>query len=205
MAEIDNKKSLMRLRNFLGFMGMILPFVALLGGFLVQDKSERWWYSISATYHITPALAVILGSCAFFFLCYRSYDKIDTMVNSLSGAFALGVVLFPCADCAVSQKIGFFQLDKSVSNIIHCSCALLLFVSLGANILFLFSKGKSEKRNIIYRLSGHAMFIIMLTWGVGKIISLWPDWATIIFETVLLLIFGFAWLVKGRAILRGLD
>lgn len=52
-----------RIRNLCGFLGMILPWVALLSGFLVKlsgnNITNDWWYSISATYYISPALAVI--------------------------------------------------------------------------------------------------------------------------------------------------
>ena len=85
-------------RNVLGTLGMLLPVISIIGGLFVRNKPVSWWYSISVTYYITPALPVILGACAIFMLCYRSYNTIDTVVNVLSGLFALMVVLFPCAN-----------------------------------------------------------------------------------------------------------
>ncbi len=68
-------------RNVLGALGMLLPVFSILGGLFVKDKPESWWYSISVTYYITPALTIILGACAIFLLCYRSYETIDTIIN----------------------------------------------------------------------------------------------------------------------------
>ena len=72
-------------RNVLGALGMLLPVISIIGGLFVKNKPESWWYSISVTYYITPALPIILGACAIFLLCYRSYEKIDTIINVLSG------------------------------------------------------------------------------------------------------------------------
>ena len=53
-------------RNVLGALGMLLPVFSILGGLFVRNKPESWWYSISVTYYITPALPIILGSCGIF-------------------------------------------------------------------------------------------------------------------------------------------
>ena len=70
-------------RNVLGGLGMLLPVFSIIGGLFVKNKPVDWWYSISVTYYITPALPIILGACAIFLLCYRSYEKIDTIINDI--------------------------------------------------------------------------------------------------------------------------
>ena len=171
-------------RNVLGGLGMLLPVFSILGGLFVRNKPESWWYSISVTYYITPALPIILGSCGIFLLCYRSYEKIDTIINVLSGIFAFGVVLFPCENPYGIEYVGFFQIPVGVSNVIHCASAMLLFALLAFNIGWLFTRGQNELNNKIYKVCSWAMIVIMAL--------------TVIVEAVLLLIFGFAWLVKGR-------
>lgn len=196
-------------RNVLGLLGMLLPFISLLGGAFVKDKPASWWYSISVTYYITPALTLILGSCSIFFLCYRSYDKIDTVINSLSGIFALGVVLFPCANPYGIEYTGFFQIPTKVSDVIHTVSAILLFLFLAYNIGFLFTKGRSKKRNIIYKTCSIIMIVVMVIFAFVMIaknfIPAIPEWIVFVVEVILLFAFGFAWLVKGRAILKNLD
>lgn len=189
-------------RNVLGALGMLLPVFSIIGGLFVRNKPESWWYSISVTYYITPALPVILGACAIFLLCYRSYEKIDTIINVLSGIFAFGVVLFPCENPYGIEYVGYFQIPVGVSNVIHCACAMLLFASLAYNIGWLFTRGNNELNNRIYRICSWGMIGIMAVFVILSIARVCgagiPEYLTMIVEALLLLIFGFAWLVKGR-------
>ena len=189
-------------RNVLGALGMLLPFISMFGGLFVRNKPASWWYSISVTYYITPALAIILGACAIFLLCYRSYNTIDTVINVISGILAMGVVLFPCDNPYGYDHVGFFQLPVFVSNIIHSCCAMLLFGFLAYNIGWLFTKGKNEVNNRIYRFCARAMICVMSVFAIIIVLGAfgvkYPKWIVMIVEAVLLLLFGFAWLVKGK-------
>ena len=189
-------------RNVLGGLGMLLPVFSILGGFFVRNKPESWWYSISVTYYITPALPIILGACAIFLLCYRSYEKIDTIINVLSGIFAFGVVLFPCTNPYGIEYVGYFQLPVGLSNVIHSASAMLLFALLAYNIGWLFTRGQNELNNKIYKVCAWAMIAIMALFVIILIVKAFginlPGYITMIVEAVLLLLFGFAWLVKGR-------
>ena len=189
-------------RNVLGGLGMLLPVISIIGGLFVRNKPESWWYSISVTYYITPALPIILGSCGIFLLCYRSYEKIDTIINVLSGIFAFGVVLFPCANPYGIEYVGYFQIPVRVSNVIHCASAMLLFALLAFNIGWLFTRGKNELNNKIYKVCAWSMIVIMVLFVILTIVRMCgvniPGFLTMIVEAVLLLIFGFAWLVKGQ-------
>ena len=189
-------------RNVLGGLGMLLPVFSILGGLFVRNKPESWWYSISVTYYITPALPIILGSCGIFLLCYRSYETIDTIINVLSGIFAFGVVLFPCANPYGIEYVGYFQIPVGVSNVIHSASAMLLFALLSYNIGWLFTKGHNELNNKIYKVCAWAMICIMAVFVILSIVRACgvniPGFLTMIVEAFLLLIFGFAWLVKGR-------
>ena len=189
-------------RNVLGGLGMLLPVISIIGGLFVRNKPESWWYSISVTYYITPALPIILGSCGIFLLCYRSYEKIDTIINVLSGIFAFGVVLFPCANPYGIEYVGYFQIPVRVSNVIHCASAMLLFALLAFNIGWVFTRGKNELNNKIYKVCAWSMIVIMVLFVILTIVRMCgvniPGFLTMIVEAVLLLIFGFAWLVKGQ-------
>ena len=189
-------------RNVLGALGMMLPVFSIIGGLFVRNKPESWWYSISVTYYITPALPIILGACGIFLLCYRSYEKIDTIINVLSGIFAFGVVIFPCENPYGIEYVGYFQIPVGISAIIHAVCAMLLFALLAYNIGWLFTRGNNELNNKIYRICSYAMIAIMSVFFITVIAGLfgfnYPKWIVMIVEAVLLLLFGFAWLVKGR-------
>lgn len=196
-------------RNVLGGLGMLLSVFSILGGLFVRNKPESWWYSISVTYYITPALPIILGACGIFLLCYRSYEKIDTIINVLSGIFAFGVVLFPCENPYGIEYVGYFQLPVAVSNVIHSASAMLLFALLAYNIGWLFTRGQNQLNNKIYKICAWTMICIMALFVILSIVRACgvniPGYLTMIVEAVLLLIFGFAWLVKGGLFKFGRD
>ena len=205
---IEKVRSSLLHRNVLGLLGMLLPFISMFSGLFVRNKVPGWWWSISATYYISPALSIILGASAIFLICYRSYDTIDTVINIISGIFAMGVVLFPCKGPYDYPYVGFFQLPVDVSNVIHSICALLLFVFLSYNIGWLFTRGSNVKKNKIYKFCSYAMIVILSIFLLLKIVGFFglpiPGWIVMIAEALLLLFFGFAWLVKGKFVLRNL-
>ena len=205
---IEKVRSSLLHRNVLGLLGMLLPFISMFSGLFVRNKVPGWWWSISATYYISPALSIILGASAIFLICYRSYDTIDTVINIISGIFAMGVVLFPCKGPYDYPYVGFFQLPVDVSNVIHSICALLLFVFLSYNIGWLFTRGSNEKKNKIYKFCSYAMIVILAIFLFLKILGFFglpiPGWIVMIAEAFLLLFFGFAWLVKGQFVLKNL-
>lgn len=200
---------LKRIRNIIGFLGMILPWVALLGTFLVSktvDLQPCFWdnLSISATYYLTPALTGILTTAAVVLMCYDSYEPLDDIVTTLSGMCGLLIVLFPCNCCISSEKVGLFQLPANVSHIIHSVSAVCFFLLLAYNSLFLFTKTKKGKeneqtgqkkiRNIIYRVCGIGMLAALILMPLP--IKFYAK--TFIVETIALTFFGISWLVKGQ-------
>ena len=205
---IEKVRSSLLHRNVLGLLGMLLPFISMFSGLFVRNRVPGWWWSISATYYISPALSIILGASAIFLICYRSYDTIDTVINIISGIFAMGVVLFPCKGPYDYPYVGFFQLPVDVSNVIHSICALLLFVFLSYNIGWLFTRGSNVKKNKIYKFCSYAMIVILSIFLLLKILGFFglpiPGWIVMIAEALLLLFFGFAWLVKGQFVLKNL-
>ena len=205
---IEKVRSSLLHRNVLGLLGMMLPFISIFSGLFVRNKVHGWWWSISATYYISPALSIILGASAIFLICYRSYDTIDTVINIISGIFAMGVVLFPCKGPYDYPYVGFFQLPVDVSNIIHSICALLLFIFLSYNIGWLFTRGSNVKKNKIYKFCSYSMIVILSIFLLLKIVGFFglpiPGWIVMIAEALLLLFFGFAWLVKGQFVLKNL-
>jgi hypothetical protein len=201
---------LKRIRNFAGFLGMILPWIALIGAAIISKSKpdiipEDFWatLSISATYYLTPALAGILTTAAIVLMCYKGYDRKDELVTTISGIFGLMIVIFPC-DCSVAQKVsgnivGFFQLPINISNIIHTAAAVIFFLLLAINSMFLFTLGESNTRqkhirNFIYKVCGIGMF------GTLFVLILPIDFPAKIFvvEAIALTFFGVSWLVKGQ-------
>lgn len=193
-----------RVRNLVGFLGMILPWLSLIGAGIVAKTvgvPDDFWrtLSISATYYITPFLTGILTAAAIVLMCYDGYDWRDNVVTTISGVFGIMIVLFPCNCTVATDYVGAFQLPVKISNLIHCFSACAFFILLSINSLFLFTLGESgtkmkKIRNIIYRVCG----IGMLSALILMILPINFFAKTFIVEAIALTFFGISWLVKGQ-------
>lgn len=192
-----------RIRNICGLLGGVLPFIAIASVLLISDRPEGSLNSISATYYLSPALTGILTAAAIVLMTYDGYEWIDNLVTTISGIFGIGIVLFPCSVDFMCGAVGFFQLDKSISNTIHCVCAVLFFILLAINSLFLFTKtddilcmtNEKKIRNKIYIICGIGMIITMVIYTVLRNFIGGP--LLMITEILLLFFFCFSWLTKG--------
>lgn len=195
-----------RIRNYAGLLGALLPWISLIGALIVDAVTplgNGFWndLSISATYYVTPALVGILTTASVVLMCYDGYDFQDNLVTTLSGVFGIMIVIFPCKCSIAPVNTGFFQLPKDVSNIVHCTAAVIFFCLLAYNALFLFTKHeevptKQKKiRNIIYRVCGIGMLAAMVLMPLPISFHAKTWWV----EMIALTFFGISWLVKGNA------
>ena len=193
---------LRRIRNYCGFLGMILPWLALLGTFLASlNGADVSWrnLSISATYFYTPALAAVLTAASIVLITYDGYKLIDNIITTAAGFFGLLIVLFPCSGI-IDGNVGYFQIPVDISNLIHCVAAGVFFALLAFNNLFLFTLGednptKQKKiRNIIYRICGIGMLASFVLMVLPHFFA-----QAFIVEAIALTFFGISWLIKGQA------
>ena len=200
MKSIDT----VRLRKTCGWLGMLLPIIVLALCLIFQCVPGHVFPdSISQTYYFEPTVTpfmIILGSASILLMCYKGYEKIDDVINTLTGIAGLGICLFPCVTTS-DVIVGTFQLDKSISGWIHNISAILFFVLLAYNVLFLFTKSngnitKNKRiRNIIYRVCGIGMVIALVAIVFVSIFNIWAGtWAV---EAVALFFFGIAFLTKA--------
>ena len=192
-----------RLRCFVGWLGMALPWIVLI---LSLAFGYGFPDSISATYFRSTCIApfmIILGAAGILLLTYNGYDKVDDILNTFAGIFGLGVCLFPCSATS-SPYIGTFNLPASLSNTLHMISAILFFGILAYNSLFQFTKGSPEptenkkKRNIIFRVCGIGMiasFVLLPLATYGIIVIPHVIW---VIEAIALMFFGISWLTKAN-------
>lgn len=205
-SEQIGNRSYRKIRNQCGILGMLLPWFALFSAGIAQHPGPDWWWSISATYYQSPALVAVLVPACLVLFNYIGYDPLDRIITNLSALFGLGIVLFPCKVGWIPDgtPVGFFQLPIQISNCFHLACAGLFFFLIAFNSLFLFTKSKEgveptpQKlvRNRIYRICGITTLILLALMGPA-ILGIIPCYFQMIFEILLLTVFGFAWLVKG--------
>ena len=212
MANRSTKeeKMYLRIRNLVGILGVILPWLALFSAGIADHPNEicrqQWWWSISATYYLSPALVGVLVPACIVLISYIGYDWTDNLITTLSGLFGLGIVLFPCSVrwLEPGTPVGFFQLPMEASQIIHTVCACLFFLCIALNSLCQFTKhgavmtDRKILRNKIYRVCGFGMLGLMALFAVAKLLGA-PGWTVMVIEIILLLLYGTAWLVKGEA------
>jgi hypothetical protein len=196
----------LRIRNLCGLLGIILPWLALFSAGIADHPSEDWWWSLSATYYLSPALVGVLVPACIVLISYIGYDSLDNLITSLAGTFGLGIVLFPCKVSWIAEgtPVGFFQLPVETSHVIHVVCSALFFITIAVNSIFQFTRSKGvitdrkRIRNIIYRVCGYGMLALMAVLAIMRLLKA-PGYFAMIIEIVLLLLFGIAWLVKGEA------
>ena len=195
----------LRIRNLCGLLGILLPWIALFSAGIKLGKPDAWWWSISATYYQSDALVGILVPASIVLMSYIGYDRRDNIINTLTGLFGLGIVLFPCKVDWIpdGSPVGFFQLPIEFSHIVHTGCALLFFLCAAINTICQFTRHgdtmteQKRVRNVIYRICGWGMIGLEAALVAANLLGA-PGWSVMVVEIILLHLFGFAWLVKGE-------
>lgn len=212
--------SYLSLRRLIGILGILLPFICVLGGLLFSDVPIG--SSISYYYHtnMRDFFVGILVGISLFLMTYKGYHKIDNIVTSIIGFLGLGVSAFPSRySIASTEPLGIFQITPTISNKIHLICAFTFFFLLAINSIFLFTlterknmpKTRNKKiRNYIYISCGIVILISLAILLIRSLVGAGAEDSRILlfYETIMLVAFGISWLVKGRtfeSIKYGLD
>ncbi len=227
----DKNKSLIisyfSLRNLIGWLGMFLPIICLIGGYVFPNHLEVMKPSISDYYHsnMKDFLVGILIAVSVFLITYKGSTKIENYVTNVIGAAGAGIALFPCLDNTAPLKlVGIFQVTPGFSNTTHFICAGAFFLLLSFNSLYFFADDIESKddadevkfgidikatRNKIYKWCGRVIFYSIIVLAVIKFIVI--KWfiepqkiddlkIVFIFEFIMLWAFGISWLVKGKTL-----
>ena len=202
------KQQILNHRRAIGILGALLPFLCLIIGSIRNNDYSEWYKTMSATYY-TNASDIFVGvlfATGIFLICYEGYDWRDKIVNRICGISALGIAIFPNGATDL-LFVGTFQMCVKSSLILHCIFAGIFFATLAINILWLFTKSNSKQtknkriRNIIYNVCGYGIFFFLLMLGVYVIYPFWEHLGYFS-ETMMLLLFATAWLIKGETIYK---
>lgn len=193
-AQIHSYHSL---RKAVGWIGILLPFVLVLGH-LIIFRGDRPLNNMSVYYHTGMRDLFVGAICAIalFLFFYRGYDRWDDISANIAGFFALGVAFFPTV------------VDGSWdwAAWVHFISAACFFVILALTSIFLFTRGEDhpsemkQRRNQIYRVCGTVMLVSLAS---IEVFFLFFDGINsdsgfvLIAETVTLVAFGVSWLTKG--------
>lgn len=208
LSEIEIK-SMLSQRRILGILCILLAPCSLLFGLIGAKYNESYWYtSISSTYYANSKIVMIglLFATSVFFFSYKGYDIKDRICSLIEAISAMGIIIFPNGDTQLREVTGLFCLPLHTSGIIHSTCAAVLFISFGINILCLFTIGdktnpKKRQRNVVYYICGALILLGVLSQFLYIVFRHdTHSVITMINEFVMLVAFGFAYLVKSEAI-----
>jgi hypothetical protein len=205
--------SYLQLRRIVGFVGLLLPFVLGLGMW-AQGQAEVG-NSISI-YYYTDLRNLFVGSlCTIgvFLIACKGYDRRDEIAGYLAGFCAIGVGL-----CHTAPDGCPIPLTTQILSVFHHVFAAVLFLTLAYFCLFLFREtdpggqptAQKLQRNVVYLVCGIAILgsilaivMVSLLNHVDLFVCQYPNPIRIFwFESVAVVSFGVAWLVKGETILK---
>lgn len=215
--------SYLTMRRALGFLGLFLPLILLIGGWgtegCLRDSISSFYYSESIFLH--DLFVVVLCTMGVFLVCYKGYEKeedeciSDNLVASVAGFSIIFVAMFPMVS---------WSLDAGtlVRFILHYGSAGLFFSAVAFMSFYKFTRSNPDTtggntkesarkkcRNKVYRACAIAiaifiLILIPLKWLLEKLLAYdldslnWVFW----FESLAVWAFAISWLVKGEVLMR---
>jgi hypothetical protein len=192
--------SFMTLRKSLGFLGISLVPVLILGSFLL-DHTREVQVSASAYYYTSMrnGLVGIVCAMSLFLLSYHGNERRDSIASKLAGFFALGIAFLPTSE----------SNDKSdIVSTLHYVTSGIFFAILSYMSIFLFTRSKGikttekKRRNKVYRCCGIVMALSVALIPLSSIPAVYDlvikYKPTLLLEGLALTAFGFSWLTKGE-------
>jgi len=212
----DVVRAYYRIRRMLGWLGLSLPLVLIVGGVLSKGAVEP---SISDYYHtlMRDAFVGVLTAIGLFLIAYPGHDPergervSDDLITTVAGIAAFGVAYFPNEVRTNANLLGSITqqvLGYKLAAGAHYTSAIIFLSALAAMCLKKFARTRQPLRRRIYRACG--WIIVAMTLAVigaswfrimgpegpkrlidGGLLVLW-------FEAIAIWAFAVAWLVKGR-------
>ncbi len=212
----DVVRAYYRIRRMLGWLGLALPLMLILGGWLSKGAVEP---SISDYYHtlMRDAFVGVLTAIGLFLITYPGHSRqpgehlSDDVITTLAGVAAFGVAYFPNEVRTNANLLGSItqqMLGYKLAAGAHYLSAIVFLSALAAMCLRKFARTARPLRRRIYRTCGWTIVamtlaVIVASWFKimgpaapqaavnGGLLVLW-------FEAVAVWAFALAWLVKGR-------
>jgi hypothetical protein len=206
--------SYLTLRQMIGWIGLLMPFAVRLGALIFEGIQST--DSISAYYYTGMrdvfVSTMVLGGALL--TCYRTPAWHDNVLAIIAGLSAIGIGLFPMSPTFAAEILQKYPEMGEAKCYINRGLLGFHFLFVGAFFSLTFylvyfrfdaftpqipTKQKLI-RNKIYKLCGAAMLAAFIAIGIlalkNKGASIfWP-------ETVAVVAFAVAWLVKGQTILK---
>lgn len=181
-------------RKIIGILLLLLAPVCLISSLFVPNKPQGWWYTLCDTYYVSPAFAIIFSLAGLLIILYQYENPKARLINILTGISGLCLVIFPCSNMYGLERVGIFQLQNSVSSVIHTAFSVCLLITSLACIQHIFKKAATSKEKTFFSIC----IIIMMVGGVFFILTklhIFPGWVKFIAEQAVTFPFAISWLV----------
>jgi hypothetical protein len=194
----------LNLRKYIGILGISLPFILIIGnGIEVELSISRFYYTRMSVFF--TGILVIFGLMLFSYRGYEKQDEAisDNLLTNLAGILAMITAIIPTA-CSGADCIAPNSHNDKLFSIIHTGCAGGFMLLMGWMSLFNFTKGDlsvklKRRKNKLYRICGIGIWITLFLTAFDMLLDLnFTGVDVFIGETITLLFFGIAWLVKSR-------
>ena len=211
-VERDYVVSYLTLRQMIGWIGLLMPFAVRLGAYAFEGIPSTG--SISAYYYtgmrdVFVSTLVLIGA---LFACYRTPSWRDNLLATVAGIAAIGIGLFPMHPSYAAEIIskhpdiasGKCYLNRGLLGF-HFLFVSIFFALACYLVYFRFSAftppnptPQKRVRNRVYKICGAIMAVSSLAIAYTVVARdgesiFWP-------ETVAVVSFAIAWLVKGQTI-----
>jgi putative copper export protein len=205
--------SFYRVRQALGVLGIVFPFLLIFGGWLENQRIEP---SISDYYHTTlrDIFVGALFAIGIFLVSYKGHARkngerfSDNLAATIAGLGAFGLAVFPNQLVPGTKNIFEFFLGEG-AKWGHFLSAILFLGAMAYFALVKFSRTLNPIRRRIYRLCGWVIVVGGVGATVLSVLRALPNLGMsdqieslgLIFwcEAFGIWAFGVSWLVKGKA------
>ena len=206
--------SYLTLRRALGSLGIALPFILSIVGYLVFGTSIQ--DSVSDYYHtdmrdVFVGIIVAIGLFLAFYIGYEDDAPFsDNLVGNIASAGAIVLALFP-----TTPSVGPNPFPLWV-GIVHWLFSALFFLALAYFCLFLFTRTHPDReptprklaRNRVYRVCGVIIVACLLLIATNALLPTNIQHALSAYkpvfwlESTAIIAFGISWLIKGKTLLQ---
>ncbi len=219
------------LRRNLGILGILLPFLLMAGASRVEPTISHYYYTNMSVIFTGILVSFGLFLFSYRGYPRQKEVLSDNWLTNLAGVLAIITAIIPtaCRDLAIDCT-GANGHQDTVRNHTHLASASLFFVIMGWMAVFRFTKSKPRgeknkqpdpqecdephkkdpedpcvkiRRNRVYYTCGIGIWLILFLLGVEKLTGFeFGESDILVGETAALVMFGSAWLVKGKALKR---
>lgn len=211
----NNIKTFRRIRKAIGILGIALPILLIVLTLIpffdtaIQPSISDYYYT-----NFRELFTGVLWAVGLFLFLYKGHPnknfwKNDSRLTNIAGFMAFGIALFPTSPADCSEKMySFIPVCAGWLGTLHYVFAGVFFIVLSIISINVFTIGQNKdtaipmsmlNENYIYKTCGYLMLLFIVLTPICAKFNCFNN-STLVFEAIMLFLFGTSWLIKGRAL-----